>query len=213
MGRVRDEFAAIQCRLADAVIPLRYGRRPMARPTAISLFSGAGGLDLGVESHGFSTRAAVESNEIARRTMIANAERHFSGLRESSVLSDVLAVSAEELLERAGTQPGRGRAAWWAALYAVLEERLLARVQARRRGSQGLPARQLCRRVARDPPQGVLDGERLRPRLPESEPGDPQAIHQQRARRWLLLRLPDCPCRRLWRAPASPAPLLRGHSP
>lgn len=74
----------------------------MARPTAISLFSGAGGLDLGAEAGGFTTVAAVESNETARATMLANAPRHFPGLTKSAVLSDVLAISADELLERAG---------------------------------------------------------------------------------------------------------------
>jgi len=78
----------------------------MAAPTAISLFSGAGGLDLGAEAGGFTTVAAVESNEIARATMLANARRHFPGLDESAVLSDVLAVTADELLERAGIRRG-----------------------------------------------------------------------------------------------------------
>jgi DNA (cytosine-5)-methyltransferase 1 len=78
----------------------------MSLPTAISLFSGAGGLDLGAEAGGFATVAAVESNGIARTTMLANAERHFPSLREPAVLSDVLAVSAEELLERAGLTRG-----------------------------------------------------------------------------------------------------------
>ena len=78
----------------------------MAAPTAISLFSGAGGLDLGAEAGGFTTVAAVESNEVARATMLANAPRHFPGLNKSAVLSDVLAISADELLERAGIRRG-----------------------------------------------------------------------------------------------------------
>lgn len=38
--------------------------------------------------------------------MLVNAPRHFPGLKQSAVLSDVLATSADELLERAGIQRG-----------------------------------------------------------------------------------------------------------
>jgi site-specific DNA-cytosine methylase len=43
------------------------------RGVAISLFSGAGGLDLGAEAAGFKVMAAVESNHDAADTM----EKHF----------------------------------------------------------------------------------------------------------------------------------------
>lgn len=48
----------------------------------ISLFSGAGGLDVGVEQAGFSTVAAVEWDDDAADTMEKNAPTHFSQLRE-----------------------------------------------------------------------------------------------------------------------------------
>ncbi len=49
---------------------------------AISLFSGAGGLDLGIEAAGFSTLAAVEWDDDAADTMEKNAPAYFPGLRE-----------------------------------------------------------------------------------------------------------------------------------
>lgn len=50
--------------------------------TAISLFSGAGGLDLGVEQAGFRTVVAVEWDDDAADTMEKNAPEFFPGLRE-----------------------------------------------------------------------------------------------------------------------------------
>lgn len=49
---------------------------------AISLFSGAGGLDLGVEQAGFRTVAAVEWDEDSADTMEKNASTWFPDLRE-----------------------------------------------------------------------------------------------------------------------------------
>lgn len=50
--------------------------------SAISLFSGAGGLDLGVERAGFKTVAAVEWDEDAADSMEKNAPVYFPELRE-----------------------------------------------------------------------------------------------------------------------------------
>ncbi len=47
---------------------------------AISLFSGAGGLDLGTEAAGFRTTVAVEWDDNAADTMEKNAGEHFPGL-------------------------------------------------------------------------------------------------------------------------------------
>jgi DNA (cytosine-5)-methyltransferase 1 len=54
----------------------------VAAGSAISLFSGAGGLDLGVEAAGFRTVAAVEWDEDAADTMEKNAPAWFPDLRE-----------------------------------------------------------------------------------------------------------------------------------
>lgn len=54
----------------------------MALGSAVSLFSGAGGLDLGVEAAGFETAVAVEWDADAADTMEKNAGSFFPGLRE-----------------------------------------------------------------------------------------------------------------------------------
>jgi DNA (cytosine-5)-methyltransferase 1 len=73
---------------------------------AISLFSGAGGLDLGCEQAGFTTRAAVEVNDVARSTLLANAERFLPALAAHCVFSDIVELDYEALLAASGLGPG-----------------------------------------------------------------------------------------------------------
>ena len=65
---------------ADAAVTRHT--EPVEQGSAISLFSGAGGLDLGVEQAGFRTVVAVEWDADAADTMEKNAGTHFLGLRE-----------------------------------------------------------------------------------------------------------------------------------
>ena len=71
---------------------------------AISLFSGAGGLDLGAEQAGFHVRAAVEYDRDAALTM----EKNFPGLEAPVLQSDILDTSTKDILRAAGLK-GRER--------------------------------------------------------------------------------------------------------
>lgn len=100
---------------------VRAGPRPDGQTvevtvgSAISLFSGAGGLDLGIEAAGFRTMSAVEWDEDAADTMEKNGPTFFPALREV-VRADLypLAISSgggittRDIL-RAGGLKGRER--------------------------------------------------------------------------------------------------------
>lgn len=73
------------------------------RGVAISLFSGAGGLDLGAEAAGFTVRAAVEYNTDAADTL----EKNFPDLRVPVIRRDILEVSSAEIRDAAGLRPGQ----------------------------------------------------------------------------------------------------------
>lgn len=65
---------------------------------AISLFSGAGGMDLGVEHAGYEVRAAVEWDRDAAATM----EKNFSHLTAPVITKDILETPTAEILHAAG---------------------------------------------------------------------------------------------------------------
>ncbi len=85
-------------------LALWHRENRVEQKVAISLFSGAGGLDLGVEAAGFRVAAAVEVDTDAAATM----EKNFGGLESPVIRSDILGVPTKELLSAAGLK-GRQR--------------------------------------------------------------------------------------------------------
>lgn len=70
---------------------------------AISLFSGAGGLDLGAEQAGYHVAAAVERD----RDAVATMEKNFEHLASPVLNQDILNTSTRAILGAAGLKPGQ----------------------------------------------------------------------------------------------------------
>jgi DNA (cytosine-5)-methyltransferase 1 len=73
---------------------------------AISLFTGAGGLDIGCEAAGFSTYAVVESAHVARQTIQLNRTKYFRELRPSAIFHDITTLDFSALLSEARLHVG-----------------------------------------------------------------------------------------------------------
>lgn len=65
---------------------------------AISLFTGAYGLDLGLEKAGFQVRACVEKDPIAFQTILENRP----SLKNLVINKDINNVTVKEILSAAG---------------------------------------------------------------------------------------------------------------
>lgn len=76
-------------------------RRPKTKNTMLSLFSGCGGFDLGLEKSGFEVRLCVESDQTARETLRRNRPKW----RLSSP-GDIHKLNSSQLLEQAGLKQG-----------------------------------------------------------------------------------------------------------
>ena len=80
-------------------------RRSVAKgKTAISLFSGGGGLDIGVEAAGFKTLACIEKDANCCATLSSNQPKYF---RHAEIINaDVNAVELNALMKRLGLRTG-----------------------------------------------------------------------------------------------------------
>lgn len=83
----------------------------MSGPTAISLFSGLGGIDIGLHRAGVETLVTLDADEEAARSLRANSSRYESGLASTDTIydwsvieEDVHEVTAERLTDLAGTR-------------------------------------------------------------------------------------------------------------
>ncbi|BAZ86615.1 site-specific DNA-methyltransferase [Dolichospermum compactum NIES-806] len=76
------------------------------QPICISLFTGAYGLDLGLEQAGFHTVSVVEKDRDAVKTIALN--RPY--LQESAIPRELEKVTSQELLEEGGRVLNLGRA-------------------------------------------------------------------------------------------------------
>ena len=70
----------------------------------ISLFTGAGGLDLGLEDAGFTTMAAVEKDKWARATLDAN--RQLFRNPEFTIREDITDYTPAEIVDAAKLEVG-----------------------------------------------------------------------------------------------------------
>lgn len=91
--------ACVQCQYVRVML---RGMASNGR-VAISLFSGAGGLDLGADAAGFDVRAAVEYDRDAALTM----EKNFPKLASPVIQKDILETSTSEVLKAAGLRKGQ----------------------------------------------------------------------------------------------------------
>ncbi|MFP9193179.1 DNA (cytosine-5-)-methyltransferase [Natrialbaceae archaeon A-CW1-1] len=82
----------------------------MSGLTAISLFSGAGGIDIGLHRTGVETLVVIDSDEYATDTLKANSSRYDLGLAGKDakynwgvIDEDIHEVSVDKIIEEAGT--------------------------------------------------------------------------------------------------------------
>ena len=81
------------------------GKEAMKSPTAIDLFSGAGGISIGVEQAGYTTLAAIDNFPVAAETLNRNRASYFPELRHVVPL-DITQIDPMNVLAENGLVPG-----------------------------------------------------------------------------------------------------------
>ncbi len=82
--------------------PSGGGHRPLR---AISLFAGAGGLDLGIEAAGYSVVHAIENNPVACETLNRNRQSWFPTLPEVRP-ADITTLDPDDVMSQLQIKPG-----------------------------------------------------------------------------------------------------------
>ena len=95
---MRPEIGLENCDIVER--GFRGAKRRDGKPTAISLFAGAGGLDIGVDSAGFQTICAVELDTHCVSTLLRNARR------KTVWQVDVRALDPSGVAEAVNVKPG-----------------------------------------------------------------------------------------------------------
>src|SRR5688572_16931571 len=90
----------------------RQGRNNKRRPSLVSLFTGAGGLDIGLELAGFATIAAVDSDPDCVRTLRLNQHRLPSGDGIAPLREAVVTETPIEKIEPGDLRPQGEREDW-----------------------------------------------------------------------------------------------------
>lgn len=101
------EFGSTQVDIIDYNDSPKTVRKPKLKPkkkTGISLFSGGGGLDIGVHQADFRTLACIELDTNACDTLRHNKKKY---LPDAAIInSDLNAVCVEDLMKQCGLKPG-----------------------------------------------------------------------------------------------------------
>ena len=99
--------------LASSLIPQpeegpRAGTRvlPARALTALSLFSGGGGLDLGFSAAGFTVACSSDIDPFSCRTLVLNKGKRRFYKHAHSIAADIRTISAARLLKEADLEPG-----------------------------------------------------------------------------------------------------------